>query len=127
MGFISNLLTLFGKKEVALVVKCCKCGTVYDFGRDAFVEYSMTMAEVAEFEKSLGVNVIGSYAVLPEEEEKGSLSPDEVYMACQSPLPKSERDRLLRDTLHKIEKSFAKGQKREWRCSKCKTVQRYRN
>jgi len=95
--------------------------------QDAFVEYSMTMAEVAEFDKSQGVSVIGSYAVLPEEEEKGSVSPDEVYMAWQSPLPKSRRDALLREALIKIRESLAKGQKREWRCCQCKTVQRYEN
>jgi len=87
----------------------------------------MTMAEVAEFDKSQGVSVIGSYAVLPEEEEKGSVSPDEVYMAWQSPLPKSRRDALLREALIKIRESLAKGQKREWRCCQCKTVQRYEN
>lgn len=109
------------------VVKCRNCGTVYDFGKDAFVEAGMTMAEVKDFMESQGAIVIGTYGVLPEEQEKGSLNPDNVYMAWQSQSPLSEkRDRLLREALQTIEKSLARGQKREWRCCKCNTVQPYR-
>jgi len=120
--------------EQLIILKCCKCGTVYDFTKDAYVEYSMTMAEVSEFQKSQQfqesqgtITIVGSYTVLPEEAEKGSLLPDKVYIGCKSPLPKSELNRLLREELDKIEKSLAKGQKREWRCSNCGTVQRYRS
>ena len=109
-----------------MVVKCRNCGTVYDFGKGAFVEAGMTMAEVKDFEESQGAIVIGTYDVLPEEQEKGSLNPDNVYMAWQSPLSETERDRLLREALRTIEKSLARGQKREWRCCKCNTVQSYR-
>lgn len=110
-----------------MVVKCHKCGTVYDFGKDAFVEAGMTMAEVKDFMESQDTIVFGTYDVLPEEQEKGALNPDNVYMAWQSPLSEPKRSRLLKEALQTIEKSLACGQKREWHCCKCNTVQPYKN
>jgi len=118
----------YPQQPLVIKVTCRKCGTVYDFGKDAFVEAQMTMAQVWEFMRSEGTRIVGtpSAEVLPEELEKGALRPDNVYMARRSPLPPAKRQELLKESLEMIAASLSRGDKREWCCWNCGEVQRYR-